>query len=62
MHRDISAVREQSGSHHSLNASLVKLNEAYSNNQLGSYKALGLKDSYSETTSCNVQWGPMMRA
>jgi len=62
MHQLISTKQEQRGSHESMNASLVKLNEAYLSNHLESYKALGLKDSYAEKTSCNVQWGPMMRA
>lgn len=62
MYQTNSANREHHGNHASLSASLAKLNEAYSNNKLDSYKALDLKNSYAEKTSCNVQWGPMMRA
>jgi len=41
---------------------LVKsLNEAYSNGQLDDYRALELKDSFDEKTTCRVQWGPLMR-
>ena len=56
------SVREHTGCHSTLSATLDRLNAAYSNNQLDSYKALSLKDGYSDKTSCNVQWGPMMRA
>jgi len=61
MNHGISANLERSDGNNSLKASLVKLNEAYSNNQLDSYRALRLKDSFVEKTPCNLQWGPMMR-
>lgn len=41
---------------------VAHLNEAYANNQLDGYRALELKDSVDEQTTCKVQWGPMMRA
>lgn len=44
-----------------IEALVVSLNEAYSNNQLDGYRALELKDSFDEQTTCMVQWGPMMR-
>lgn len=62
MNQQTSTKQVQHASHESINASLAKLNDAYSSNRLDNYKALGLKDSYAEKTSCNVQWGPMMRA
>ena len=62
MNGETSACMEPGEVNNSLKASLAELNEAYSNDRLDSYKALGLKDSYAEKTSCNVQWGPMMRA
>tara|TARA_R110000823_G_scaffold232224_2_gene358732 strand:- start:3989 stop:4159 length:171 start_codon:yes stop_codon:yes gene_type:complete len=40
---------------------VAKLNEAYSNRKLGKYRALELKDSFTEETTCAIQWGPMMR-
>ena len=40
---------------------LVKLNQAYRNKKLDGYKALGLKDSYVERSTCNIQWGPNNR-
>jgi len=61
MSHGISANPVRSDSNHSLKASLVRLNAAYSSNQLDSYRALKLKDSLTEKTSCNLQWGPMMR-
>jgi len=45
----------------SLLASIARLNNAYENDRLAGYKALLLKDSHTERTTCNVQWGPMMR-
>ncbi|HEV7613918.1 MAG TPA: hypothetical protein VGO37_18710 [Steroidobacteraceae bacterium] len=45
----------------SLLASIVRLNNAYESDRLDGYKALLLKDSNTEKTTCNVQWGPMMR-
>ncbi len=61
MNQGISANLEQIEGNNSLKASLAKLNTAYSNNQLDSYRALRLKDSFIEKTPCNLQWGPMMR-
>ena len=45
----------------SLFASIVALNSAYASSRLDGYKALALKDSFTEITTCNLQWGPMMR-
>ncbi len=61
MNLEISTSQVHSESGSSLKISLMKLNEAYANNQLGSYRALGLKDSLVEKTTCYIQWGPMMR-
>jgi hypothetical protein len=38
------------------------LNEAYSSGLLDDYRALALKDSFDERTTCRVQWGPANRA
>ena len=40
---------------------VARLNEAYSNRNLDEYRALELKDSFTEDTTCAIQWGPMMR-
>jgi hypothetical protein len=40
---------------------VTRLNEAYSNKHLDDYRALELKDSFTEETTCAIQWGPMMR-
>ncbi|MDB4409873.1 hypothetical protein N9235_03595 [Gammaproteobacteria bacterium] len=40
---------------------VARLNEAYSNRHLDEYRALELKDSFTEETTCAIQWGPMMR-
>lgn len=45
----------------SLKASIMELNIAYVGGRLDDYKALALKDSHTEKTTCNMQWGPMMR-
>jgi hypothetical protein len=37
------------------------LTEAYSGGLLDDYRALQLKDSFDEQTTCRVQWGPVMR-
>jgi hypothetical protein len=42
-------------------ASVIGLTDAYSNNQLHGYRVLELKDSLDEQTTCLVQWGPQMR-
>jgi hypothetical protein len=41
--------------------SVAELQSAYSSDRLGGYQALRLKDSHTEETTCNMQWGPMMR-
>jgi len=43
-------------------ALLDSFNKAYSNGQLDNYRALELKDSFAERTTCRVQWGPANRA
>lgn len=53
--------QEVSSNMEQIEALVVGLNEAYSNNQLDDYRALELKDSFDEQTTCKVQWGPMMR-
>ena len=40
---------------------LVEINKAYSNNELAGYKALELKGSHEEKSTCKLQWGPQMR-
>jgi hypothetical protein len=48
-------------SNNSLLASIAQLNNAYESSRLDGYKALALKDSHTDKTTCNLQWGPMMR-
>ncbi len=40
----------------------ASLNKAYSEGQLRKFRVLELRNSFSEKTTCKVQWGPMMRA
>jgi len=40
---------------------VASLNEAYAKHELDSCRALELKDSFDEQTTCLLQWGPMMR-
>lgn len=61
MNCGISTYRTESESLNSLQTSIAKLNEAYSNGRLENYKSLSLKNSHTDETTCNIQWGPMMR-
>jgi hypothetical protein len=56
-----SAYLERGNCNSSLKATLLKLNQAYANNQLDGYSVLRLKGGIAEKTPCNLQWGPMMR-
>ena len=42
-------------------ATIAKLSQAYANDQLTSYRVLGVKDSHNDQATCNMQWGPQMR-
>lgn len=53
--------KEWSAQSGNLDALMDRLNEAYANNQLEDYRALELKESFDEATTCALQWGPMMR-
>lgn len=47
--------------HSQLEISMARLNHAYQKNRLDNCKALRLANSFSEKTTCYVQWGPQMR-
>jgi|MDTC01.1.fsa_nt_gb hypothetical protein len=38
------------------------LTKAFSENHLRKFRVMELRNSFSEKTTCKVQWGPMMRA
>lgn len=56
MSQHIDTDREQ------IQARAALLSKAYSENRLGKFRVLELRNSFSEKTTCKVQWGPMMRA